>query len=91
MRLSGCDVAKQPKKSKAEKLIEQPKETPEDLLNKQIVALALSIGGDGPVSHLRVTAMISKAKGKHIEPALVWRALANLSSLKYNRATERFL
>ncbi len=78
------------KKPKAEKPVEPPKETPEDILNRLAVAIAVSFLDDGPLSHLRVSHFLSVKKGKPIEPAVIWRALANSSIFAYSQADNLF-
>ncbi len=78
------------KKITEQKPEEAPKETPEDLLHRQAVAVAVSFIDDGPLSHLRVSAYLSKQKGKPIEPAVIWRALSNSSIFAYSHADNLF-
>ncbi len=82
-------MAKQ-RKPKEPKPEEATKETPEDILNRQAVELAVSFLDDGPLSHLRVSHFLSVKKGKPIEPAVIWRALANSSIFAYSHADNLF-
>ncbi len=82
-------MAKQ-RKTKEPKAEEAPKETPEDILNRQAVELAILFLADGPLSHLRISHFLSVKKGKPIEPAVIWRALANSPVFNYSHNDNLF-